>query len=249
MAEFALNNVQVFLGSFDFSGHGNAIEMNYGAELVDVTSFNDGGRVRIPGFESFEATLQGFLNDDAKNVDEEIESRHGGTAQAMSVALNAGSVGDPAYLSSSIFGTYQYGGGEVGSAGTFSLEMANQGTGAKLVQGFVLASGQHTSTNNGTEVDVGTLDVTTLNQKLYSAAHVVSWDGTTTSVDITIESDTTGFGSPTTRITHPQFTGVGSSFQTYDAADISGAETFYRAVVTMAGASPDVTLFVTVGIK
>jgi hypothetical protein len=249
MGEFVLNNVQIFLGQFDFSGTGNSLEMNYGAELVDVTAFNDGARSRLPGFESFDAVLQGFLNDDAKNVDEEIEARHAGAAEAMSVSFGTGAVGDQSYLSSSIIGTYEYGGGDVGSAGTYSIDISNQGTGAKLVQGFVLGSGQYTSTTSTAEVDVGNLDVTTLNQTLYSAAHVVSWDGTTTSADIIVESDETGFGSPTTRITHPQFTDVGSSFLTYNAADISGSETFYRITITLAGASPDVTIFVTVGIK
>ena len=248
MGEFVLTNVQVFMGSFDYSGYGNTLDMNYGAEMIDVTTFNVGFRKRLPSFEVFDGTLNGFLDDETTGaVDTEIESRVSEAAEPMGIIFGTGAIGDPTYLSNSIVGTYNLGGGAVGEAGTFSFEFANQGTGAKLVQGYTMAYGQKTATGNESGVQAGAVDYTTSGQKAYAAIHVVSWDGTTTSVDAKIVSDDTNtFPTATDRITFTQLTAVGSEFKTL-AADVT--DDWWRAEITLAGASPDVTLMISFGIK
>lgn len=245
MAEFALNDVQVYFGSFNYSTYASGLNMNYGAELIDVTTFNDGSRSRVPGFETFDGSIEGFL-DDAAVVDEEIESRHGGNAEPMSVVFGTGAVGQNAYLASNVFGSYNFGGG-VGEAGVYTIEFANQGSGSRLVTGEVMAAGQYTSTTNETNSQVGAIDNTSSNEVGYAALHVYNWAGTTTSVDVEIESDDSGaFSTPTTRFAFTQLTGVGSQFMTL-ASDVT--DDYWRATITLVGASPDVSLFVTFGIK
>jgi hypothetical protein len=244
MAEFVLNNVQVILGSFDYSSYSNQLDMNYGAELVDVTTFNDGARSRLPSFENFEATLNGFLDTSAL-VDTEIESRHGETAEAMSVCFGTGAVDQNAYLSSGIVGTYNFGGG-VGEPGVYSLELANQGTGAKLVSGYVVGSGNKTASGDeGTGSQAGAIDNTTLGQVGYAALHVTQWTSLT-SIDVKIVSDdNSGFTTATDRFTFTQLTDVGSQFMTL-ASDVT--DDYWRAEYTIVG-SGNLDVFVTFGIK
>ena len=245
MAEFALNAVQIYFGEFNYSTYVSGLNMNYGAELIDVTTFNDGARSKVPGFETFDGSIEGFL-DDAALVDTEIEARHGGTAEPMSVVFGTATVGNQSYLASNIFGNYNFG-GAVGEAGVYSVEFANQGAGSRLVTGEVMAAGQYTSSTDETESQMTDIDNTVDGDIGYAALHVVSWDGTTTSVDVEIESDDTGgFGTPTTRFAFTQLTDVGSQFMTL-ASDVT--DDYWRATITLAGASPDVTLFVTFGVK
>jgi VCBS repeat-containing protein len=247
MAEFALNDVQIYFGGFNYSTYVSGLQMNYGAELIDVTTFNDGARSRVPGFETFDGSIEGFLDDTtAFAVDEEIESRHGGTAEPMSVVFGTGAVGQQAYLASNVFGSYNFG-GAVGEAGVYTVEFANQGAGSRLVTGEVMASGQYTSTQDESNSQIGAIDNTTSGEIGYAALHVVSWDGTTTSVDVEIESDDSGaFSTPTSRITFATLNDVGSEFKTLES-DVT--DDYWRASITLAGAAPDVTLFVTFGIK
>jgi hypothetical protein len=243
MAEFMLDNVQIWLGAFDYSTYSNQITMNYGAELVDVTTFNDGARSRLPSFENFEATLNGFYDTDAL-VDTEIESRHGGDAEPMSVCFDTGAVGDKAYLSNGIVGNYNLGGG-VGEPGVYSLDLANQGVGSKLVLGFVVGSGTKTVTGNEAGGNIGAIDNTGSGEVGYAALHVSEWDSLT-SLDVKIVSDDdNGFPSATDRFTFTQLTDNGTEFLTL-ASDVT--DTYWRVQYAIAG-SGSCEVFATFGIK
>ena len=244
MAEQAFNDVQFIAGSFDFSGHGNSMELTYGAELIEATPFNLGFHNRIPGYESFEGNLQGFLND-ATAVDEWLEANLGVRGEPLSVAPNVGTTGNLCYLTNIVNGTYNFG-GPVGDPGTFTFEFSSGGPTVRLVRGFSLDKLNLTATVDGSGVDVGAVSAT---QTLYAALHCTRWGGTTTSVDVLIESDAgdTWAGAETTRFTFAQLTDIGSEWMSLGPGAIT--DTWYRATFTVAGAAPDVDVFVSLGIK
>ena len=65
MSEQVFNDVQILVGEYDFSGAGNSLELAYGAEIIEATPFNLGFRNRVPGYETLDGSMTGFLNDSA----------------------------------------------------------------------------------------------------------------------------------------------------------------------------------------
>lgn len=238
MAEFMMQDAQIAFGSYDFSGIGNNLSITYGAELVDVTSFNDDSKSRIAGYENFEASIEGFM-DDGWLADEEIESQLGGAAFPLSIAFSDGTVGDRAYLANGVYGSYNFG-GSVGEAAAFGLDLAGGGTNAALVRGSLMDYGSKTGTGNAATVTLGAVSAT---ESVYASLHVVTWDAT--SLDVKLVSAVTDWGTPTDRITFTQATGLTSEF-----LSLAGAitDTFWRIEVSgFVGTSA--TIIVTAGIK
>jgi hypothetical protein len=239
MAEQAFNDVQILVGDYDFSGAGNSLEMTYGAEIIEATPFNLGFRNRIPGYETLEGSMTGFLNDTAAH-DEYLYDNIGIRDVPLSIAPNTGSEGDLAYLTTHVLGQYNFGGG-VGEPGPFTFEFSAAGTGVRLVRGYVMDEGAKTGTGTSTGVQVGAVAA---DETFYAALHVTAFNAT--SMDLKIErDDNSGFTSAADMLTFTTVTGTTSEWKL-----VAGAQTddWYRVNIT-AFTGTSATIFVTAGIK
>ena len=151
-----------------------------------------------------------------------------------------GAVGDIGYSFNGIESAYQPIGGTVGDVHVFSA--TGQGTG-DAVRGTIMEPGTtaRSSSSNSSEVNLGDL---VAGERGYAALHVIATTGSPT-LDVDIESDATGFGTPTTRISFVQATAVGAQF--LSDATVT-ADDFWRAAWIFGGTG-SITFVVNFGIQ
>jgi hypothetical protein len=215
--------------------------LNYGADMLEVTTFNDTAKRRIAGLFDVSADLQGYYqagtNPDL--IDKILWDKLALQDEIMTVCPTNGAAGEIAYFTNVIEATYTPG-GSVGEVFPFSVEA--QGT-ERLIRGIVAETGAKTASGNGTARNLGAVAA---GKKLYAAMHVIAVSGTAPTLNVTIESDdTSGFLSPITRITFNQATAIGAQWK-----EVAGAisDTWYRPVITIGGTTPSFTIVLLLGI-
>lgn len=241
MAPIILKNAKLYLGCFNLSGDLNQMALNYGADMLEVTTFADTAKRRIAGLFDVSADLQGFYQADTNPdlVDKILWDKLSLQNEIMTICPTTGAAGEVVYFTKVIEATYTPG-GSVGEVFPFSVEA--QGT-EKLIRGIVAETGVKTATVTGTARNLGAV---TASQKLYAVMHVIAASGTSPTLDVTIESDdASGFASPVTRITFAQATAIGAQWK-----EVAGAisDTWYRPVITIGGTTPSFTIALLLGI-
>lgn len=259
MAPIVLRNCKILLGGYDFSGESNQLSLDYRAELLEDTVFNSGvTRSNVPGLKTtaFSATILhnpeepedgGVL---VKSYNEFLFERIGATREILTVCPVGEAIGDIAYSTRQINGSYTPLTGGVGEL------MAGELTGSTfqnslLTRGILLDLGTKIATGTSTPNNFGAVAE---GKTLYSSVHVVGVHGTIgETIDIVIESDdAVGFATPTTRLTHTQFTTArGASWQeSYQAVGGGGiTDAWWRAKCTIAGAAAEYRIYVTLAIQ
>lgn len=256
MATIVITDAKLYLAGYNLSGVANEIVMSITPEMLDETTFGSSRTKKYkPGLSDWSAEVKGF-NDFSLNlppaphptqtvsVDSLLQSRIGAVEEVFSAAPVGNSELDTAYTLKGVNGKYEPVNGAIGVLLPFSIDM--NATGVRMVRGQVMGVGTKTVTGQSAAgfQRVGGL-VTGLT--LYAALHVVAAAGTTPTLNVIVESDdNSGFTTPTTRLTFPQFTtSVGSSWQS-----LAGPVTddFYRMKWTITGTSPQYTIFGVVGI-
>lgn len=248
MAVYVSLHDRIYVGQLDLSGVADQVAFGPSTRvMVPVTTYNDGGFATvIPGQMSGEVTVSGFSDFAAGVLDDTINNTTLGTAFPVTVVPNpTGTVtaGDTAWLVKGRQVSYSPASGAKGDAARFSLNLTSDGA---VVKGYVShAKAARTSTGNGTSV---ALAGPSASQYLYSALHVTAWSGLT-SLDVTIESDDDSgtFASATTRITHTQFTAIGSEWKSVIGSAGHAAENCHRLVYTIVGTG-SVTLAASFGV-
>lgn len=236
---------QVYVGHLDLTDHTR--EVMFGPltrAMQDSTTFSDAGYTCVkPGLISGEASVKGFADFDADQINEELGIDQLGSQYPVTVLPNeTGTVtaGDPAWLSRGLVGTLNPLAGAKGEMAGHELTLPYD---AAIAQAKVLhAKAARTTDTNGTAV---AMTGPTAAQKLYATLHVVAYSGLTNAV-ITVESDDSGaFSSPTTRITFTTVTGLTSQFAS--VAGSFASESHLRAVVDVTGTG-SVTFLVAAGV-
>jgi len=231
MAKEVLRNVSMFYGPLALASQTNQLDTGVQAAEVDVTNFGSAGwNEAIAGLASAAWKFDGFWDADAVNSEPDettFESVGVAGVAASAVKANPPVDGDIAYFLNVLSTHYQYL-GQMGEAAKMSLAM--KGT-APMVRGRVLEYVvDSAATHNGASLQLGAVGAT---QRLYLAIHVFGVSGTTQTLDVVIQSDdATGFPSATTRITVPQFTGLGT-YYTSIAGPIT--DDWFRTSVTIGG--------------
>lgn len=246
MATEVLTNAAILVDGYDLSGHSNALALQYGAEMKDATVFGEDTRINKGGLKTVMANGRGFYETgtagqpDEGEPDAALFSRIGTKGLVTSLA-GVRTVGQVAYLFTTTGAVYELG-GQVGELLPYSLDL--EGAGVPLVRGRLMADQTSVgSSGNGTAVQVGAV---ASGQRMYAALHVLAASGTTPTLDVTVESDdASGMGSPTTRITFAQATGVTSEW-----ASVAGAITddWWRIAWSLGGTTPSFDFLVTIGI-
>lgn len=215
-----LRDAKIWAGGYDISGDLNSVVGVLGVEEQDGTAFGHAARGVLPGLRLGTIEAAGFWRSGL----DAVLHPFGLQDEVVTIAPLAGAFDDKAFFMRVTQGKYDIG-GDVGDAYPFELSAVAKGM--PLIRGRVAKNSTGVSSSgNGTESNHGTLAA---GDKMYAALHVLAASGT---LDVTVESDTTGFASPITRMTFAQATTVGSQLLSFPGAI---SDTFWRAEWTVTG--------------
>lgn len=244
MATMVFTDAKVLVDKYDISGDLNNVSLAVGAEMVEATTYGAAARIKKPGMYTVEYNMNGYCNFGTGLSEEGLFAKVGTVDIPQTLAAGTIALGSICYFFKGAFAQYSPG-GNVGEMLSFT---ANGGvSGGAAIRGYILEAGaaMKTSSANGTEVLVGAQSAT---QRLYAIVHVLEKQGTAPTLDLLIQSDVTGFGTPTTKVTFAQFNdALGSSYATPVAGP--NTDTYYRCSWTIGGsASPGYRFVAAVGI-
>jgi hypothetical protein len=222
-----LTDCKIWLGPYDLSGQHNAINLDYGPELLDETVFGGSGTRRYkPGLKTVKASGNIFWDDVTDAV---LYDRIGADREVFAIAPQGNTEGQTFFFTRAVSGTYDPISGEVGQLLKATLD--TQPANTPLVRGVLSAPKVvgRSATGNSTGFVLG---ATPSDAKLYAGLFVfdVTTPGT---LDVIVESDTVGFPSPTTRLTFSQVTATPVAQWQEIAGPIT--DTYLRTKWTIAG--------------
>ncbi len=241
MAKFVLKDAKVLYGGRDLSGELSSVDLVYTATTPENTTFGNNSVRRLPGIMDAVATQNGYWDavSATDSLDADLFAQIAAASDVVTLSPDGGQAAEIAFLFKGQAASYNPGASH-GEVFAFALTINGDG---ELSRGLVLENGVFTATANGTEQQVGAV---LAGENIYSNIHVVAASGTTPTLDVTVQSDIVGFGSPTLQMTHPQFTAVGANQQI-----LAGAVTddYWRYVITIGGGSPSFTIFGSLAVK
>jgi len=241
MGTFVQTQVKIYVDGYDFSGDMNGVALASGAEAKDSTTYGDDTRTMLGGLRTVSLTESGLWTGGAAK-DKVWFDNVGVSNKPVSVMPTTGAAGEPAFFFNSM--QSQYVPGEaVGEIFKFNVEAQSQD---ELVRGSVLFP---LTTVTSTDVSTGqVLGAASATQKVYAALHVMSASGTSPTLDVVVQSDTSGFGSPTDQITFDQAATLGSQIKEVGPGAIT--DTYWRISYTIGGsATPTFSFAVMLGIQ
>ena len=231
---------KVYIGGYDRSGYVNQINMGWKNDLQDSTTVGDSTRIYTAGLNDIDFSVEGFYDPDSDDTVDKVMWDDIAGETEISWFSSAGTANTTGYGIPATITEYSPD-LKIGSLRAFRISAKGYGKSVRIttLDGIVTK----TSTGNGTARELGAVSST---QKVYSFIHVVSASGTSPTLNVTVASDDAGgFTTPTTRITHSQFSAVGS-----EVKSTSGAitDTYWRVTYTVGGTTPSFDVIVGVGI-
>jgi len=233
----------------DISGDLQTIELAYSAEMQDCTTFGNNARRRLAGLLDVSSTHQGYWDHvdepgpPLDSLDKDLFDKIAAASSLMSFSADGGQGGEVGFSYIPQAAAYNPG-ASIGEVYAFTLECLGDGP---LVKGTVMEKATYTATANGTARQLGAVLAT---QTITSTVHVTGVvSGTNPTLDVTIESDNdSGMAGASVRMTHPQFTAIGSNQQT--VVNTVETDDWWRPVITIGGTdTPTFTVFVIIGIQ
>jgi hypothetical protein len=225
MSAQVLVNVQLLLGGFDLSGFSGEFESAAETAMKSANNFaGQGYEIVLPGVTTAAATIKGHSDFATSAVNQTFASAQRGTQYGLSI-LPVGTnsaAGDPALFMRGLLGDMKPYSGNTGDVADFEMTITGDSAEVDGVVALPLAS---RGAATGTAIQLGAVTAT---RRLWAAVHVTA--GTFTNLVVTIESDTTGFPSPTTVITFATVSASGWQF-----LSVAGPITddFFRAKTTI----------------
>lgn len=246
MSKFTLANVRLFVGAADLTTRNNKIELDPEVEEKDSTAFVPTGDVWkevLGGLRSTKLSGAGQWEADDTvlgKVDDTAWSNLGGVVP-ISVCPATASVSSLAWLSGYLDAKYLIG-GAVGDVAPWTLDASGNWP---LVRGFVAhdPGTARTATGSGTGVQIGPVPA---GKSLYAALHVLSVAGTTPSLTVSVQTDTSNtFPAPSTALTFNPSTALDKQILRV-AGPITN--TWARVNWTISGTTPSFLFLATFGI-
>lgn len=244
MATHKLTATNIWLSGYDVSGDHNMIDMPYGVEAQDKTTFGQTTRIHQGGLYNTNIKGQGLLSYGTGEIEDIVNSLLAVADTPVTVLPNGATAGDRAYFSKYLKTNAKLIGGDAGALHVFTWDAVGSG-GYPLVPGTLMAakSARTTSSNSGTALQLGAV---ASGKRMYAALHIFAASGSTPTLDVTVKSDNgVGFGTPATQIAFTTANAVGAQF-----SSVAGAITddFWRVDWTVGGSSPSFTFAVSIGI-
>lgn len=237
-------DMSILVGSLELAGYAKSFSVTNEVTPLDTTSLaSTGWTSSIGGLKSGSVQFE-FMQDVATgSVDDTLYPLLGVAGTPKSIVTNSAD-GSAAYLLKSLPLAYTPVQGAVGelAMGSFS---GSSSTGPVVLGRLIHPSSTaRTSSSTGTGQQLGAVSAT---QSVYAALHVLSFSGTSPTLDVIVQSDdNSGFTTPTTRLTFTQATG-----KTSQMTSLAGAitDTYWRVSYTIGGsATPTFAFAVTCGI-
>jgi len=240
-----LINPVAYLDSYPLQSELRALGLQLSTTAKDKTSAtSNGSQLGQPGLKKIAASLKSFTSYGATpaGLVKALNSRMRTADLPYTVSQAGGPVGDPAFFFKARLVSWSPLQGSIGDAVATDVQLEPSSSDIALGQ-IVIADAARTASFNSAVVNLGAVAA---GQKLYGVVHVVAASGTTPTLDITIKSATlVGFGTPTTRVTVPQFTGVGSFWIELPGPVTDG---FWRIDCVIGGTTPSFQFLAALGI-
>jgi len=219
-----------YVDEFDFSGVQNNAEVLVETGIADATAFADTDMTYLQGKGSFAFNFQGFF-DGTSGYDAEMFIDL--TATQRSVGVYEDNVGGAKGYEGQTNVSRQARASEKGSAIVLNVDWL----GDAVIHRAVLLDVDTAvgATANGTEREHGASGADETLRGVLRLLAAPGGAGNNT-LDVTIESDTTGFPSATTRLTFAQLSQASSASFEVVTSRTTVTDTFWRQVYTYAGA-------------
>jgi hypothetical protein len=242
MATRVLRDAKLWIGGYNLSADHNQLAVNTSRDAVEDTAFGATSHTYKPGLRAVTVDHTGWFDADTAvpEVDDRLWAEYIGSALTVMTYAAAGAAGDPAYSFNAVSASYTPLSGSVGEMTAFQANA--QGTG-DAVRGTVMEPGvtARSSSSQSTGYQLGDLAA---GETGYGALHVIATTGSPT-IDVVIQSDTTGFPSPVTRLTFVQATTRSAQFL---STTTTTTDDFWRASWTFGGTG-SITFVVNFGIQ
>lgn len=242
MAKEVIKAASLYIHGSKLAGNANKLEFGLEAETVETTNFASCvDKEYLQGLRSAALNAEVML-DAAAEPELTLDGLYtAGTEAAFSATKTyPPAAGDVCWFAK-VFEQTMTLKQVLGDLWRASLAFANRSIPCR---GKVLESNTgRSSTGNSASLTMAAVGAT---EKLVGTVHVVSVTGTSPTLDLVIESDSSDtYGSPVTRVTVPQFTAAGSYTFTVDGAI---TDTEYRVAATVGGTTPVFEYLVAIGI-
>jgi hypothetical protein len=244
---------KLFMGGLDVSCFSDTFNLDLSADPVECTTFcSAGSREYKQGLKTWASSADGYVDfaaaaDTASPlVPGEVIVPANQGSQFNATWASVGTEGTWCYLSDGVLGTLTPIGGAVGEMAVYHAELmpADRTVGHRMVHGILEANRTVSSSSNTT--GAATLGAISATQTMYASLHVFQLTGTSPTLDVIVQSDTVGFGSPTDQITFTQATTRSGQYGSKAGAV---TDTFWRVKWTLGGSGgPTATFAVSLGI-
>jgi hypothetical protein len=245
MSSLVLINPVAYLDSYALQGDMRALGLKFATAAKDFTTAASGGsELAKPGLKKIDVSLKGFSSygTSPAQIIAALQSRVRTSDIPYMVSPAGAPVADPAFFLKTMIGSYDPLKGNIGDEVSTDVSLMLSSSDIALGQ-ILLPEAARVASANSAVTQLGAVSAT---QKLYGVVHVIAKSGSSPTLDIAVKSATVvGFGSPTTRVTVPQFTNTGSYW-----IELTGPVTdqYWRVDCTIGGGSPSFTFIVALGI-
>lgn len=250
MAKAVIKGMPFLWGGHRLSKHAMTATLNYGAEEVDSTCWEDLSLRAVPGLFTREISVEGAFAGDFEYQLLLSASGQGGTIHplllplAPSAAAGTAAVAQDAWLSSATPGGAR--GALQGFNQTYSADQ-DLLTGKIFVNSLATPS---TTTVTSAGIQLGALTAGKLAWLCAQAADIPGITGTTPEVVVTLESDVDNtWASPIVRLTATTIEDVAAGYLVrLDGDTTPVTDTWWRVVATISGTSPSYPLLIGAGV-
>jgi len=237
-----LKNLRIFTGGYEVTADHYQGTLQRMKEAVKATVFGlDAHRYR-DGLKTAAFGFDGYFDADGTAAVNDIQQAQYASevSEVFTVVAPPAVAGDVAFSFNAVIADLTDFGGAPGDMAAFNVAGNASGDTFRgtVFEDAVTARSSSASSSGYVLGDV------VAGETVYAALHVVAVTGSPT-LDVVVESDTSGFPSPTTRITFPQATSVGAQFLISVAVT---ADTDWRTSWVFGGTG-SVTFLVNVGIS
>jgi hypothetical protein len=226
MASFVQNNVGLYWGGYSLASDFNAIGLDLAGNPVEDTTYGDSTVSNAQGLSSVTLEGEGYWNSSTDSV---LHTSLGSDDTVVTVTPVDSAVGSRAIFTKLTTAEYNpIAGGTVGEM--LAFKVSGQGRGEKAVSGEIMiapGTARTTGASSAVNASIGAVSAT---QSIYSGLHVLAASG---SLVCTVKSDSSsGFSSPTDRITHEAFDAVGAEMKSAAGAI---TDAYWRVDFTVSG--------------
>ena len=236
MSKQVSTDVELFVGGYELTGSTNATVIDRGRGEGEITCFGDTAEIFAPGLKEQAFSIQGCWDD-------EPDARYSANMDLSDVPLivapKLATDGNICFMGETLQAEYNIE-PKIKEVLTFSVS----GKYNELVRGTVMHNAIRTATGNGVARQLGAVPAT---GKVYASLHVLTADGSTPTLDVTVESDdNAGMTSAVQRIAFTQAVAIGSEWMELAGAN---ADDYWRITYTITGGSPSFNFIVAIGIR